>query len=153
MDEDIAMEAFETALERISDYNALKGEFSTWVYRIGRNLFLKRKRKEKREPTFFAEDLLLNYDEADTGGDDREEWVAPSAYSEEVYGDFFKTRFIDPEFRQQVEKAIRMLPKRDRVVLRDYCEGKGKKFTDGDRKAVFKRLRVQLSTVVKAEEA
>lgn len=152
MDEDIAMEAFETALERISEYNALKGKFITWVYRIGRNLFLKRKRKDRQEQTVFAEDLLRNYDEADTGGDDREEWVAPNAYSEEVYGDFFKTRFEEAEFRAQVEKAIGILTKHDQAVLRDYCQGKGKKFTDNDRKTAFKRLRVQLSAIIKAEE-
>ena len=152
MDEDIAMEAFETALERISEYNALKGKFITWVYRIGRNLFLKRKRKDKQEPTVFAEDLLRNYDEADTGGDDREEWVAPTAYSEEVYGDFFKARFIDAEFGRQVEKALTMLPKHDRAVLRDYCEGKGRKFSESDRRAAFKRLRMQLAAITRTED-
>lgn len=115
MDEDLAMEAFEIALEKISEYNALKSKFITWVYRIGRNLFLKRKRKDNQEQTVFAEDLLRNYDEADTGGDDREEWIAPTAYSEEVYGDFFKARFVDAEFRRQVEKALGMLPKRDQA--------------------------------------
>src|SRR5574337_188738 len=61
MDEDIAMEAFEIALERISEYNPLKGKFITWVYRIARNLFLKRKRRELTENTIYAEDLLRNY--------------------------------------------------------------------------------------------
>lgn len=100
----------------------------------------------------FAEDLQ-NYDEADTGGDDREEWVVPTAYPEEVYGDFFKAHFVDAEFRSQVEKAISMLPKRERAVVRDFCEGKGRKFSESDWKAAFKKLRLQFSTVIKADES
>lgn len=152
MDEDLAMEAFEIALEKISDYNPLKSKFITWVYRIGRNLFLKRKRKDNQEQTVFAEDLLRNYDEADTGGDDREEWIAPTAYSEELYGDFFKSRFVDAEFKHQIDRAIKMLSTDEREILKDYCKRSKKKFPENECKTVFKKLRMNLNRIQRAEE-
>ena len=47
--EDIAQEAFIKAYERLGDFSAGKGRFSTWLYRIATNLCIDVLRKYKRK--------------------------------------------------------------------------------------------------------
>ena len=47
--EDIAQEAFIKAYERLGDFSASKGRFSTWLYRIATNLCIDVLRKYKRK--------------------------------------------------------------------------------------------------------
>ena len=139
-DEDIAMEAFEIALEKIGSYDPAKGKFITWVYRIARNLFLKGIKATQKENTVYAEEILENYNEEDTGGDDREEWVQPNSYNLEEYRNFFQEKFIDVESERHIHQALRMLSTTERKVLRDYCQSKIT--INKELKKIIKKLRV-----------
>lgn len=56
--EEYATEAFYIAMEKIEQYDKERGEFSTWLFRIGHNLFLIEINREKRNRVMSMDDEL-----------------------------------------------------------------------------------------------
>lgn len=151
-DEDITQEAIETALFSIEKYDSQRSNFITWVYGIAQKLFRKNRREKHRLEIVYAEEYLENYDEEETGGDEREDWLKPNADTQELFPEMLNAIFVEKESRAEIEQAIRMLPKQDQRILKNYCGRNKCSYPVSEQHRVFKQLRINLRGIREREE-
>lgn len=151
-DEDLTLEAIETALRDIERYDKTRSSFITWVYGIARKLFLKQIRERQKLHIVYAEDYLQEYDEEETGGNEREEWVKPNSNTCELFPELLSSLYLEKEWKAEIETAIRMLSKKEQAVLRDFCYRKHSRYAPDEQKKVFRKLRINLQQLQEREE-
>lgn len=151
-DEDITQEAIETALQNIERYDKARSTFITWVYGIARKLFLKQKREQQKLQVVYAEDYLQDYDEEETGGNEREEWLKPNSNTSDQFPELLSSLYLEKESKDEIERAIRMLTKHEQAVLRDFCYRKKPRYSADEQKMVFRKLRINLQQLRESEE-
>jgi RNA polymerase sigma factor (sigma-70 family) len=152
MNEDLAMESFETALLHIDLYDEKKSSFITWIYAIARNKLNRQYRQNRHFQVVFVEDLLECYNEEDTGGDEREEWIKPTADSTDLYSNFLEQTTLHAEEFSEIGQAVKMLSREQKVILNTYLKRTQTKLSTSVLKVVFKQLRLNLFQIREREE-
>jgi RNA polymerase sigma-70 factor (ECF subfamily) len=94
--EDITSEIFERALTRLHTYRSDRGAFSTWLFRIARNLIANHFRARRRQPEIYALESFPS--------------MAVSGVSPEQAA-------IAAEEWRQVQACLRQLPARQQEIL------------------------------------
>jgi RNA polymerase sigma factor (sigma-70 family) len=94
--EDITAEIFERALKHLHTYRADRGAFSTWLFKIARNLISNHLRSRRRRPETYSLDA---YPAIDFSG------VSPEQAA------------IEAERMRQVQKMMGRLPEREQEIL------------------------------------
>jgi RNA polymerase sigma-70 factor, ECF subfamily len=104
--EDIAQESFIKAYYRLDEFDADKGRFSTWLYKIATNHALNYLRKNKRQVTI--EDIELLADQTmPVGLDESEKQIVRDAITTlepPKYGDIIKAYFWDGKSYSEIAK-------------------------------------------------
>lgn len=94
--EDITAEIFERALKHLHTYRSDRGAYSTWLYKIARNLISNHLRSRRRQPEIYS---LESVPAPDING------VSPEQAA------------IEAEQMRQVHRFMRQLPERDQEIL------------------------------------
>jgi RNA polymerase sigma-70 factor (ECF subfamily) len=95
--EDITAIAFERAFKHGDTYEAAKGSFTTWLFRIARNLVINHYATSSRQPRFYKLDEVNQ--------------ITTTEPSPEQY-------LLRLEQHQMLVKAISKLPERDQEIIR-----------------------------------
>ena len=107
--EDVTQEVLLTLFRKGHTFQG-KSAFSSWVYRITLNASYMKLRSRKREPNVSIDDLLPSFNKAGFQQEKIQDWSEST-----------ESLLFDNETRKVIQKAVDLLPDREKVVfiLRD----------------------------------